>query len=127
MTEPAGIEQADHNMAPEEILAWFLASGRVGELAEWRAAIRAGLSLGFTLPGMYQIHHSMSSAAPLRRPTAASFGEILGIRNKEPGDTITENWRHIDKSLHPILQWGWRVLTIGLLGWVMLHFGGSWS
>jgi hypothetical protein len=78
MTEPAGIEQADHNMAPEEILAWFLASGRVGELAEWRAAIRAGLSLGFTLPGMYQIHHSMSSAAPLRRPTAASFGEILG-------------------------------------------------
>jgi hypothetical protein len=53
--------------------------------------------------------------------------EIIGIRNKEPGDTITENWRHIDKSLHPILQWGWRVLTIGLLGWVMLHFGGSWS
>jgi hypothetical protein len=51
--------------------------------------------------------------------------EIVGIRRKRKGDTITENWRYLDKHLHGFLQWGWRILTIGLLGWIMFHLVGG--
>jgi hypothetical protein len=57
--------------------------------------------------------------------------EVVGIRRKEPNDTITENWRKLDKNLHGPLQWGWRVLTVGLLGWAILHLpfasGQGWG
>jgi hypothetical protein len=53
--------------------------------------------------------------------------EIVGIIRKNPGDTITENWRYIDGHLNPILQWGWRILTAGLLTWTLFHFAGNWG
>jgi hypothetical protein len=53
--------------------------------------------------------------------------ELVGLARKAPGDTITEHWRYIDGHLHGVLQWGWRVLTAGLLGWAALHLAGPWS
>lgn len=52
--------------------------------------------------------------------------ELVGVHSKRPGDTITENWRWLDTHLHGPLQWGWRVMSIGVLGWIALHFGGAW-
>jgi hypothetical protein len=48
--------------------------------------------------------------------------ELIGVFRKEHGDTITENWRWINKHSPAWVGWAWRVLTIGLLGWVLLHF-----
>jgi len=53
--------------------------------------------------------------------------EIFGIVRKKSGDTITEGWHAIDKWLNAPLQWAWRVLTAGLLVWVLFHLGGNWS
>jgi hypothetical protein len=53
--------------------------------------------------------------------------EIIGVRSKSKGDTITENWRYLDTKLHGPLQWGWRVMTSGILVWILFHFGGSWK
>lgn len=56
--------------------------------------------------------------------------EIIGIRRKEPGDTITENWRKLDKNLHGPQQWGYRVGTAGILVWILLHLmstSGGWG
>lgn len=53
--------------------------------------------------------------------------ELVGVRRKAKGDTITENWRWVDAHLHGPLRWFWRVFTVGFLAWVALHFGGSWG
>lgn len=56
--------------------------------------------------------------------------EVVGIIRKQPGDTITEHWRWVDKKLHGFLQWGWRILTAGLLIWILLHLmsvSGGWQ
>lgn len=54
--------------------------------------------------------------------------ELIGAHRKAKGDTITENWRAVDALLtsHGTLRWLWRVFTVGLLGWIALHFGGTW-
>jgi hypothetical protein len=51
--------------------------------------------------------------------------ELIGVKRKAAGDTITENWRFIDKWLHyrsPIIDFLWRVFTAGFLVWLLLHF-----
>ncbi len=53
--------------------------------------------------------------------------ELIGVHRKKAGDTITENWRFLDKRLHGPLQWGWRVMTAGALVWTLFHFGGNWK
>lgn len=55
--------------------------------------------------------------------------ELVGVRRERKGDTITENWRWVDAALrrHGMLRWFWRVFTVGFLGWIALHFGGSWG
>lgn len=60
--------------------------------------------------------------------------EIAGVirRNKhaEDGDTITEGWHWIDRWLGrgvSVAQWFWRVFTVGMLGWTILHWKtGNW-
>jgi hypothetical protein len=54
--------------------------------------------------------------------------ELIGVANKKDGDTITENWRFINAwlTLHvPPAGWIWRVVTLGFLTWVILHFGAG--
>lgn len=51
--------------------------------------------------------------------------EVIGVKRKAKGDTITENWRWIDGRLHGFLQWGWRILTAGLLAWILIHLPGA--
>ena len=51
--------------------------------------------------------------------------EIVGVIRKSKGDTITENWRYVDKRLHGVQQWGWRVMTAGLLVWTLIHLPGT--
>lgn len=58
--------------------------------------------------------------------TALVALELVGVRRKAKGDTITENWHWVESHLHGPLRWLWRVFTVGLLAWVALHFGGSW-
>lgn len=60
--------------------------------------------------------------------TALVALELVGVHRKGKGDTITEHWRWVDTALstHGLLRWLWRVLTVGLLGWIALHFGGTW-
>jgi hypothetical protein len=56
--------------------------------------------------------------------------EVVGIRRKAPNDTITENWRKLDKNLHGPQQWGYRVGTAGFLVWILLHLmsvSGGWA
>jgi hypothetical protein len=51
--------------------------------------------------------------------------EIVGVRRKAKDDTITENWRKIDKNLNGVYRWFWRVLTAGMLGWILIHLPGK--
>lgn len=56
--------------------------------------------------------------------------EVYGVTTKRKGDTITENWKHIDTHSPPWLKFIWRVFTAGLLMWTLLHFhdtSGSWQ
>lgn len=54
--------------------------------------------------------------------------EIIGIRRKRSGDTITETWRWGDHHLSGYTQWGYRVVTAGTLAWLLLHLaGGNWT
>lgn len=53
--------------------------------------------------------------------------EMIGVKSKRPGDTITENWRYLDSHLHGPLQWGLRVLTSGVTVWLLFHLGGKWG
>lgn len=48
--------------------------------------------------------------------------EIIGIRLKGKGDTITEHWRWIEAWLSDRWAWIFRVFTGGLLIWTLLHF-----
>lgn len=50
--------------------------------------------------------------------------ELIGVFRRGKGDTITENWRWIDKWLayhSPIIDWFWRVFSAGALVWILLH------
>lgn len=51
--------------------------------------------------------------------------ELMGAFNKRKGDTITENWRWLDAWLlkhSPVLDWFWRIFTVGILTWASFHF-----
>ena len=52
--------------------------------------------------------------------------ELIGVKSKRKGDTITENWRFMNAWLSkrvPMAGWVWRVVTLGFLTWCILHFG----
>lgn len=52
--------------------------------------------------------------------------ELIGVASKRKGDTITENWRAINKALSKkagAAGWLFRVFTFGFLLWCILHFG----
>jgi hypothetical protein len=51
--------------------------------------------------------------------------EVIGVKRKAKNDTITENWRWVDGHLHGFQQWGWRILTAGLLSWILIHLPGK--
>lgn len=53
--------------------------------------------------------------------------EIIGIRRKASGDTITEHWRWIDRHAHGPAQWFFRAFTAGLLVWTLFHLAGPWA
>jgi hypothetical protein len=48
--------------------------------------------------------------------------ELIGIKRPQSGDTLTELWRHVNRRLPPWFAWGFRIFTIGLLVWAVLHF-----
>lgn len=50
--------------------------------------------------------------------------ELVGVFRKQPGDTITENWRAADEYLkrQPAIRWFYRIFTAGILLWAALHF-----
>jgi hypothetical protein len=52
--------------------------------------------------------------------------EVVGVVRKQRGDTLTENWRWLDRHLPAGLRWFLRVFTAGMLLWTALHFGGRW-
>lgn len=53
--------------------------------------------------------------------------ELVGaLVRKKTGDTITEAWRSLDARLHGIPQWTYRVLTVGVLTWTILHLAHVW-
>ena len=48
--------------------------------------------------------------------------EIIGVKRKGPGDTITENWRWLRDHLpYGWLRWAYRIMTAGILVWALLH------
>lgn len=60
----------DHDMTPVEVAAAALAGNAPGTLAEWKAVLLAGLSLGFELGPM---------VATARGLTPEAFGIALGV------------------------------------------------
>jgi len=48
--------------------------------------------------------------------------EIIGVRRKGKGDTLTEHWRWIESWLPDGWAWVFRIFTGGLLVWTLLHF-----
>lgn len=52
--------------------------------------------------------------------------ELVGVARKQPGDTITEGWRSLDRRLRGAPQWTYRVMTVGVLLWTALHLAGVW-
>jgi len=53
--------------------------------------------------------------------------ELIGaLVRKKTGDTITEAWRSLDARLHGAPQWTYRVLTVGVLTWTILHLAHVW-
>jgi hypothetical protein len=51
--------------------------------------------------------------------------ELWGVRARGKGDTLTEHWQFADlwlKARYPMFRWGFRVFTVGTLGWAALHF-----
>lgn len=51
--------------------------------------------------------------------------ELVALKRKEPGDTITEHLRWLDAHLHGVPQWVYRVLVIGACAWLPLHLWTS--
>jgi len=64
----------DHDMTPVEVAASTLAGNTPGTMAEWRAALLAGLALG------YELGDLVAAAKGQRNP--AAFGEALGVAAK---------------------------------------------
>lgn len=64
----------DHDMTPVEVAAATLAGNAPGTLAEWKAALLAGLALGYELGAL------VAAAKGQRNP--AAFGEALGVATK---------------------------------------------
>jgi len=64
----------DHDMTPVEVAASTLAGNAPGTLAEWKAALLAGLALG------YELGDLVATAKGQRNP--AAFGEALGVAAK---------------------------------------------
>jgi len=64
----------DHDMTPVEVAAATLAGNAPGTLAEWKAALLAGLALGYNLGSL------VATAKGQRNP--AAFGEALGVATK---------------------------------------------
>jgi hypothetical protein len=55
--------------------------------------------------------------------------ELIGIDRDHHGQklaAITDNWQWLDSKAWGPLKWLLRVLTVGFLAWVALHFGGNW-
>jgi hypothetical protein len=64
----------DHDMTPVEVAAAMLAGNAPGMLAEWKAALLAGLALG------YEFGALVATAKGQRDP--AAFGQALGVAAK---------------------------------------------
>lgn len=65
-------------------------------------------------------------SATLTSVLALVGSELYGVfKDKKDAVTVTREWRFADswlKQHSPVADWFFRVLTIGILTWTMLHF-----